>query len=469
MSARDRPWPDSAVKESESSLQTPAQNVKPRSSEGFWWVSAVLLLAALRVAVPGSDELTLVCLALLGSLHATRAFWQSGGATITPTGVYMIASTVFVYFPALYTTYVYKLYDVANGFSVLVIIALSQMIFYNAFWKRRNKNQEFERVKRLPLPIATFGFFLGLGLLIGGVSLGRLLELGSTSLVGAAAFTGVVVLSVSIFHAGERPGLLRSVVVAIAFGFYVQGMFTGGGRLVLGGLAVALAVVVSQTARSRWVKLATVLGLPLGLLVLALNRSQLVASTRGADETGLESVVSPFARMGQLLALAHDHELALSLGRTFLATAVIFVPRSFWPEKPVGLGAELGDLFRPDLIGTGYSEAALFAGEWVINFGLLGLLVMIPLTVLLVIRADSWQNWLQARNVSSKSSFVAVCACVIITAGILDLFWGGTFLFAARSGQRLLVLALVYFAFGLFLNWSGRPKIAGQLRRRSSR
>lgn len=467
MSARNRHWSGSTIKESESSPQASVQNVGRRSSEGFWWVSVVLLLAGLRIAVPGSDELTLVGLALLGSLHATRAFWQSGGATITPTGVYMIASTVFVYFPALYTTYVYKLYDVSNGFPVLVIIALSQVVFYNAFLKRRNESQDFERVRRLPLQIATFGFLLGLALLIGGVALGRLLELGSTSLVGAAAFTGVVVLSVSIFHAGERPGLLRSLIVVIAFGFYVQGMFTGGGRLVLGGLAVALAVVVSQTVRGRWVKLATVVGLPLGLLVLALNRSQLVASTRGADETGLESVVSPFARMGQLLALAHDHELALFLGRTFLATAVIFVPRFLWPDKPVGLGAELGDLFRPDLIGTGYSEAALFAGEWVINFGLLGLLVMMPVTVLLVIRADAWQNSLQARSVDSKSSFVAVCACVIVTAGILDLFWGGTFLFAARSGQRLLVLALVYFAFGLFLNRSGRSKPSGPSRCRS--
>jgi len=145
--------------------------------------------------------------------------------------------------------------------------------------------------------------------------------------------------------------------------------------------------------------------------------------------------------------MAQEGTVPLAFGKTLLATLLIFVPRSVWPDKPVGFGAELGDFFRPDLIGTGFSEAALFTGEWVFNLGVAGIVIMVPFTAWAIGWADHWQHRSQARQVRTRHDLFVRASTVLISAGVLDLFWGGTFLFAARGGQRLVILLIIYAVF----------------------
>lgn len=420
----------------------------------IWWVSGVLVIFLARSSAPHLEDASFLALAALGLLHAAKAFWDSGRNTITSVGVYMLASAVFVYFPAFYTHFGFDLYDVSNGFAALSVASLSQIGMYAFAWQPHENARSWTPLAPQTHAVSSYGLVLGALLLAAGIVVGRIFELGSTSLAGAAAFTGVIFIAVSVLHSGRRPSFFRLILITAAFGVYVESMFSGGGRLVLGGLAIALAIAVSQRAHTRWVKMLSLLALPTGLIALAQNRSNLVASTRGAAETGLESVVSPFARFAQLIELAQNGDLPLAFGKTLAATAVIFIPRSIWPEKPVGFGAVLGDFFRPDLIGTGYSEAALFAGEWVFSIGLAGLLVMLPVTAWLISKAQGWQHASHSQSARTRHDLFARVATIIIAAGILDLFWGGTFLFAARGGQRLLILGIIY----VLVAWHSRHK-----------
>lgn len=415
--------------------------------EMFFWLSSILIVIAVRTYSTGVSGETLVALAALGLAHSIRAFWNIGGNSITASGVYMIASGVFGYFPALYTHFGYDLYDVSNGFAILIVLSISQVLMHHLIWHPRHGQRKPVATEAPDYAATSFGFGSGAFLLVAGVVVGRVFELGSTSVAGAVAFTGVLLVAVSIAQAGRRPGPMQILVVIAAFALYVETMFSGGGRLVLGGLAIALALVFSQRAHTRLVKLGTLVALPLGLLALAANRSTLIANTRGTAETGLESVISPYARLGQLIEMAQNGDVPLAFGKTILATLLIFVPRSVWPDKPVGFGAELGDLFRPDLIGTGFSEAALFTGEWVFNLGVAGMVIMVPFTAWAIGWADQWQHRSQARQVRTRHDLFVRASTVLISAGVLDLFWGGTFLFAARGGQRLVILLVIYALF----------------------
>jgi hypothetical protein len=64
-------------------------------------------------------------------------------------------------------------------------------------------------------------------------------------------------------------------------------------------------------------------------------------------------------------------------GSTLLVTALGFIPRSVWPEKPVGIGKELtkyvvGPLYTPTY---GYSVAPTVPADLYLNFGWFGIVL----------------------------------------------------------------------------------------------
>jgi hypothetical protein len=64
-------------------------------------------------------------------------------------------------------------------------------------------------------------------------------------------------------------------------------------------------------------------------------------------------------------------------GSTLLVTALGFIPRSVWPEKPVGIGKELtlyviGPFYEPS---HGYSVAPTVPADLYLNFGWFGIVI----------------------------------------------------------------------------------------------
>lgn len=413
----------------------------------FVWLTLGLLFL---FGTNADESAGLVLFGCLGLAHSAIGFLRLGGARFTAGGVFLLSTGLFVFFPALYVAANGPSFD-GEAATAAATASYFVQIFAAAFWWG---NYPAASVPSGEQPRgASFAFFLGLLLTAVGIVLDVAFGLDSTTLSGAATFVGVTMLAVAALS-GSKLTLSRLLVTLTAVGVYVFTMFDGGGRLVLGSLAIAVMLTLNMARPRHWHKAATLIVLPIGLVFLALNRSTAVYTSRGGVETGLESVIWPFERFAQLLQESLADSLQYAWGETLLAPLVFFVPRAVWPDKPLGLGAELAAKFRPELVGVGHSEAALIHGEVVWNFGVAGLVLLIPVVGIAIRYVDRLLLFSREQTLDSRRSVLVRTTAVLITAGILDLVWVGTFGVAARTGQRLLVLALVFFVFAAFTNRS---------------
>lgn len=70
------------------------------------------------------------------------------------------------------------------------------------------------------------------------------------------------------------------------------------------------------------------------------------------------------------LTIDHVKESGVTYGRQLLGVLLFFIPRSLWPNKPIGSGA-----YMAESIGTFSNISCPLPGEGYINFGLIGLII----------------------------------------------------------------------------------------------
>ena len=189
----------------------------------------------------------------------------------------------------------------------------------------------------------------------------------------------------------------RALAVVIPI-VWVQLEFEGGGRLTLAGLGIATLVAWSLVRPRRAQKIAVVLAIPLFLIFSGLNRLEKDGQRNSGSSgvltsgDGLSSMYGPLDTWTELVQLTPEeqtHSRSASVGprygKTFLNTLLLPIPRSMWEDKPKGFGAELTEilrakLLREDRIAPEHSMAALINGEFYVNFGIPGL-VLLPFAV----------------------------------------------------------------------------------------
>lgn len=421
-------------------------------AETALWSAAVVvaLLVALNSA-PGSWRgVQLVSATALA--FGLLVFWRDGGQNITATGVYGYASAIFVGMSGLYVSVRQTGYVGPGWYVVAASLALLVNVAVYAVVRHRRRSGSGANTQSLQdaspdasAGSATWAFVVGALALATGLAL---VAVGARRmpLTEPIAFSGVALMVVALLSPGHRTTLLRGAVAALLFGVYAQYVFVGFGRLALAAMGMCIAVAAAHRFRGRLVKLALLVSLPPGLVFLARSRVSFMATVNGdapVADTGFESVVNPLEGFARLAQASFEGLLPHAGGSSFLAALTLPVPRSLWPEKPIGLGAELVPVLRPDLIGTEHSELALFYGEWVYNFGLLGLLLMIPVTALVLHALDDWLTRARSSGLRTRRSILSLTAATVAAAGVLDLFWGGTFTYMNRGGLRLTFLALL--------------------------
>ena len=83
-------------------------------------------------------------------------------------------------------------------------------------------------------------------------------------------------------------------------------------------------------------------------------------------------------------ATAVEHDF-ITFGRQFLGTIFFFIPRTIWPNKPVGSGYEMAES-----LGYSFNNISMpFLGEGYINFGTAGVFIFAALIGYLMARIDS--------------------------------------------------------------------------------
>lgn len=286
----------------------------------------------------------------------------------------------------------------------------------------------------LSVSVTNWLFFWGLGYLL----LGVVLVSRNTPQLGpvpdSIAFSGVCLLGLAALGSVRSIGLLKWALVVVGFLTYSNLVFTGFGRLTLVALAVVMIAICAMRWNNKLVKWAMLAATWPSLLILS-DYSGLGLASRGEG-----SAISPITTFNRLIDLHTAGHLALQHGHSFYATAVALVPKELWPGKPVGLALELAYIFNPEYARYGHTDVAMIYGEGLINFGFIG----VPL---ICVGVAIWCRWLAKRQVNllnlapmSKARSLLLLVVLIASAGVVDLFWTGTFTYVARAGTRILVL-----------------------------
>lgn len=387
-------------------------------------------------------------LGALGVLFCAGGFWTDGRQRITAPGIALFTAGLFIFFPGCAL-----LFDTGLGLSdvslvpALNIAFVTHLLWYYMAWKPRPQSEVV--VQPVDPKVARWGMGMGLLMLGSAVAASRT-SLASNPFVEGAAYLGVVLFALSALRR-ERKVVLAYLIVGLAFIAYMEFIFSGFGRIKLGSLALAIALLASHRWGKRAVKAALLVGIVPGLAYLAASRAEFTATlnpNQADNVTGLGSVIGPAARFAQLLDMNTAGELPHTWGESFFSSLVSMIPREWWPSKPVGFGAELADLFRPDLAGSGHSELALFYGEWLYGFGILGLFLMVPIYGWFVNKLDELLVNRTPSAVTTIHGLLMLTMVTILGASIVDLLWGGTFTYASRVGPRLIIILALLAAFG---------------------
>lgn len=423
------------------------------------WLTIVLVLNLAYQLRWSGTEATALVLATAGLVHSVVGFLRHGRARITPPGVFLFGMGLFAYFPTFYYALVADAVVRPVEILGLTVLLLSQIVL-SAVWTRSTPDSA-PVADPLSAATLTFGLILGATTLCAGAAVVLLGVEPLRPLARPAAYAGVLLVALSLVQGRRRVHPLVLAALAAVFVVFTQVMFTGNGRLVLASLAVALAMVVGLRWRPWWTKPLAVLATPPGVLLLARDRADRVANPlTGYRESGLESVVWPQRRFFDLLAsLQDDRSFSLGGGDTFVAALVSWVPRELWAEKPVGFGTTLTELYRPDLLSVGHSEAALLHGEFVYNFGLPGIVLLVLGAGWTVMRLDQAVRWVHDRPVRTASQLTVQAIVIAGSASLLDLVWVGTYTYVERAGFTCAVLGLALLVTVIFLR--RRPESHG--------
>jgi hypothetical protein len=413
---------------------------------GMAWLAAGVGPLVLTSAISHDGQyFSIVALSALSLVFGLWVFWRDGGRWMTAVGIYNFAFALFVGFAGLYQVSG----AAANGslgplLHALTFCYFSHVCTWLLCWRRRSPPPRLADTPVDPA-VTRWSVVMGLSLLLGAVAAATALPAPLPLFVEPAGFVGVLLLGAGLLRGSfRRKWLVWGVILTAAFTLYFDYLFNEFGRIKLGALGFGLFVILAHGGRGRWAKSLVVLGSAPALIFLASIRANPVA-----DQSGLGSMMSPLRDFGALLSLNDAGLLPKGLGHTFFASLVALVPRSMWADKPVGFGSELVPLLSPQLVGTGHSSAALFFGEWVFNFGLPGLVVMVPIVGLAIRGIDALLVRQVARPIADRRALLRYLTATVVVVGMIDLMWVGTFTYMARTGPRLLVLGVFVILFGI--------------------
>ena len=288
-------------------------------------------------------------------------------------------------------------------------------------------------------------------------------------LVDATAFASAALLAASLLlHHGSGLGVWRLALAAGAFLMYAFFVFSGFGRLTLGALGLAIGIVSTKWFRGRVIKAAILVLSAPTLVILSVTRVAFTASLN-PDQGAI----------GVRIRDQSTHGVRATPGDARPAPAGVRIdvlgsrgcPGASWDlaEQTPGFGAVLVPILDPRLVGTGHSEAALAHGEWLYNFGLIGLVLMIPVLSVIVRAIDAWLEAVNSRPILDHRRLLAFVGASIAAAGLVDLVWVGTFTWVARSGSRLLVIGALAILSSLTASARApSPRVHGPPRPRCS-
>jgi hypothetical protein len=420
---------------------------------------AELLGVAVVVATGAVGSPSGAAVAALGTAAiGIGRFWHDGGSRfVTASGTYYLAEALFgglaglliLSDPAI--SYYREL-----GYAIAIIAFTTSLIGFVARLARGPASPVSER---RPARVVITPNLARLGLTLSFLGL-LLLRLSSqlSPFADALAYSGVVLCMIAVFPAmrdeqkrSASHSLLAALSAVVALIVYLSSFFEGFGRLNLATLGLIAAALAGWVARRRYLKLFVVLAIgPFLILAASIGENrgpQPSAAARSSFIEEVGSVNAPTLTMADVLRMKESGQLSKrnAYGGTFITAAAAWVPGGIWPNKPPGFGRLLIEEVYPHrAVSKGDSTAAAAPTEWIYNFGWIGLPLMIGCVGVAIGWLDKRLSMSFWRSVQRPDWFRLAIGAVV-TSGMMDFFWTGSFTFAARAGLRCVALAAAYY------------------------
>ena len=420
---------------------------------------------------------------LMHTAFGIAVFVSHGGSRMTVTGLYFLASAVFVGLAGLgVALYLPSSLDVMLKTSVLGSFS-ANLLIYTLFGHASQKRVDIEALKAESPRVVRYEWFgwLGVSLIILGLAL-----IPGPDAVRAiwqsAGFMGTVLVFVVGIEHWTQGVLMRHVrwlvAASIAAWIFVTLFFSGSGRLIVASIGISILLLVSNMRPRTWYKWLMVFALVPSLILGGLVRAyrelggtiysgKVSTSDLVISGTGLGSIYGPidiFAELVRVRSQSPDR-IPMRYGQTFVEALMGPIPRPLWPDKPYGFGTQITEWLVPHLVGV-HSFAATAYGEWYVNFGWAGLglgavviggvLLWMDVRLVRAVRERGRDFWAYARAVGWG----------VLAAGIADYVWVGLFTYVGRSGIRVAFFwGVVLVALLLFDPTRRRRRsVAGRIR-----
>lgn len=426
--------------------------------EALLWLFALTASIAMSSASLSDADL-LLGVGVLSTALGLRGFYAHGGAVLTFPAVYSLGHAIMVGFSGIYLATVEYIPTSMVYLNLASILLFLQLLLMQLWFWRSWKDvpiQTIEPSHKLLLLSVFLNASGVVGLLLVDPGPGYSASLTYFAVEGlfAVGFLSMVLLAA---HRLNRLPLALALTLSLLL-IYTFVIHDGGGRLRIAALGVAMLAALSLRFRTHLIKLAIILALPLALLVLAWERVRYIESTQGtpSDSTGFESLITPLWSFSRVLHATSTQSFDLLWGLSFSTPVAPLLGNPFPNIEPFGY--MVAHITKPWITNPEYSDAAHFSGEFLMNFGFLGL-VLYPLAVGLLLR-NSFVPLL------SEDGFLGVLLlllwCLLIGTA-LELQWSGFHAGVYRGLGRIypllpfLFLALVSKFRSGSENQSGKP------------
>ncbi|MCM8556633.1 hypothetical protein [Sphingomicrobium sediminis] len=338
-------------------------------------------------------------------------------------------STIFVIVPPYF-------YDALAGQDRFGVIVAASYLFLHFFRSAVAKLMPETPVVtpaggRIP-PMLDIAYFLFLVIsIVTVVFLGD--QIGEKFGFSLPLFMAALLLERQLQFGLDRNGFyVRYGFYAATFLIFVAFFWTGFGRLML-GVFLVVPVLVANRYMDVWLRSWQV-GMLSPFLLIAAHRSRFSEGGRLTEDSGTghylitwEMIETADWRVPRGWEAFFDQFVLLWLQ---------WVPRAFWPDKPIGLGRSyVEDWMGRQNFSEGHSIATGLLGE---QLWLLGPFLIFGFAIV-------FASILALRAIYQRLSPGLVCMAMIFDAYLTTYLWGGMASFGGRIGVAL--IPLIFFGF----------------------
>lgn len=413
------------------------------------WTSLLLLLYLVAHVQSIPDwRIPVVAIGLLAPIHGVVSFLRCGGDRFSATGVFCLILAMLLTLgvsPVVGGMIPDQKFALAALLTMLVQVWVtpvspSRLLLLNHL----DPDPSAERDGLLQsVALGTFGLALCTQLVFGrGNATGELLALGA-----------IVLISIARAVSPREPAtwLIVPGLLTLAYAGLIH---SGDGRLRLVSAVFVVLFLGSLVQYGAELKRLTVIALPAGLFGMAWIRLRHVESVRAGlsdGRSGLESGIVPLDVFRQLLVTMADGEVSLAFGSSYVSVPMFLVGRVDPSYESTAIGYELVEITQPARAGSGFSLAGLMMSEWVLNFGLLTLPVLVLLLSLGLRRFDDLlaDSWERVRSDASPENIFRMAVVTTFLSGIPDFVWAGSHTLLLRVMLRCIPLAAIALVFVL--------------------